>query len=338
MRVQSVLCLAVCGVLLGLTSSVAPAQSVQEWLRETGLSSEELSQVDSGEPLVWVPKADNKAEVTLLAVVRIGVTPDDIRGMARDITGLAQRDEQVLQVGVFAGEPSPADAATLRLPDGDIKDLPKCKVGSCAVRFPADALEQMQGMVEGVEQANAYMARWLANYLSEYQARGSEALAVYADKTETQSVAEGLEILMRKTDLLIEYDDDFYGYVSRYPAGDSPGAENLFYWTVEDLSLKPTVFLNHMAIRGPGGGAGALVVIKQIYASHYIQAGFKVYAALPVSDTDPTEGVYVLLTQRMRFDGDVGGLKRKALEDGTTKAARSQLRSFKKQVEAGAGG
>jgi hypothetical protein len=296
-----------------------------------------MSQLDSGEPLVWVPKAEDRTEVTLLAVVRIGVTPEDLRGVARDVAGLAQSNEQVLQVGVFAGEPAPADAAALRLPDGDIKDLPKCSVGSCALRFPADELERMQGEVEGAERANAYMARWLADYLAAYQEEGGDALAIYADKKDTQSVAEGLDILMRKTDLLIEYDQDFYDYVRRYPAADSPGAENLFYWTVEDLSLKPTVFLNHMAIRGARGGAGSLVVVKQIYASHYMQAGFKVYAALPVSDTDPSEGVYVLLTQRLRFDGAVGGIKRKALEDGTKKAARSQLKGFKAYAEARAG-
>ncbi len=65
-----------------------------------------------------------------------------------------------------------------------------------------------------------------------------------------------------------------------------------------------------------------LVVVKQIYASHYIQAGVKVYAVLPVSDTDPSQGVYVMLTQRLRFDGEVKGIKRSALESGTKKGGR----------------
>jgi hypothetical protein len=125
--------------------------------------------------------------------------------------------------------------------------------------------------------------------------------------------------------------------VENYPAGEWPDAEHLFYWTVEDLSLKPTLVLHHMTIRGGVESPDALMVSKQIYASHYIQAGVKAYAALPASDDDPSRGVYVLLTQRLRFDGNVSGIKRKLLEDGTRKAARSQLKSFKAYAEAEAG-
>ena len=323
----------VAGALLGLTSRAAPAQSVDRWLLETGLSETELAKLDGGEPLVWVPKADDATEVTLLAVVRIETSPTRLTGMVRDVIGLAERNDQVMQVGMFSTDPVVADASQLRLPDGDVKDLGKCKPGSCNLKFPAEALDAVQGRVDGAEQANQFMAEWLASYLSAYQQLGREALAVYAEKKEPQSVAEGLDVLLRKTDLLLEYDEDFYRYVRQYPNDESAGAENLFYWTVEDLSLKPTVFLNHMSIRG-GEGPEMLVVVKQIYASHYMQAGVKVYAALPVSDTDPSQGVYVLLTQRLRFDGEVKGIKRSALESGTKKAANAQLKSFKAYAEA----
>ena len=333
MLANRITCFLVAAVLLGLTSRAAPAQSVDRWLLETGLSETELAKLDGGEPLVWVPKADDATEVTVLAVVRIETSPTRLTGMARDVLGLAERNDQVMQVGMFSTDPVVADASELRLPDGDAKDLGKCKPGSCNLKFPTEALDAVQGRVDGAEQANQFMAEWLASYLSAYQQRGREALAVYAEKKEPQSVAEGLDVLLRKTDLLLEYDEDFYRYVRQYPNDESAGAENLFYWTVEDLSLKPTVFLNHMSIRG-GEGPEMLVVVKQIYASHYMQAGVKVYAALPVSDTDPSQGVYVLLTQRLRFDGEVKGIKRSALESGTKKAANSQLRSFKAYAEA----
>jgi hypothetical protein len=330
---KRITCCIVAGALLGLTSRVAPAQSVGRWLQETGLSEKELAKLDSGEPLVWVPKADDATEVTLLAVARIAASPTRLTGMVRDVLGLAQRNDQVMQVGMFSTDPVVADASQLRLPDGDVKDLGKCKPGSCNLKFPAEALNAVQDQVASAEQANRFMAEWLASYLSAYQQRGREALAVYAEKKEPQSVAEGLDILLRKTDLLLEYDEDFYRYVRQYPNDESAGAENLFYWTVEDLSLKPTVFLNHMSIRG-GEGPDMLVVVKQIYASHYMQAGVKAYAVMPVSDTDPSQGVYVLFTQRLRFDGEVKGIKRSTLESGTKKAASAQLRSFKAYAEA----
>jgi len=331
---KRITCCIVAGVLLGLTSRAVPAQSVDRWLQETGLSEKELAKLASGEPLVWIPKADDATEVTLLAVVRIETDPTRLTGMVRDVLGLVERNDQVMQVGIFSADPAAADASSLRLPDGDVKDLGKCRPGSCNLKFPAETLDALQGQgVNSAEQANQFMAEWLASYLSAYQQRGREALAVYAEKKEPQSVAEGLDILLRKTDLLLEYDEDFYTYVRQYPNRESAGAENLFYWTVEDLSLKPTVFLNHMSIRG-GVGPDMLVVVKQIYASHYMQAGVKVYAVLPVSDTNPSQGVYVMLTQRLRFDGEVKGIKRSALESGTKKAANAQLRSFKTYAEA----
>jgi len=327
--------------LIGLTPGVVLSQSVHRWLQEAGLSSDDIAKLDSGQPLVWIPKADDPTEVTLLAIVHIGVAAEDIRGMARDVAGLVQRNEQVLQVGAFSDEPTWEDARDLQLPDGDIKDLEKCKVGDCAVRLTASGIESLHANVDWsasdpAGQVNAFMAGWLAAYLRGYKESGTDALAVYADKKETQSVAEGLDILLRKTDLLIEYDGEFYRYVENFPAGEWPDAEHLFYWTVEDLSLKPTVILHHMTIRGGAESPEALMISQQIYASHYIQAGVKAYATLPASDDDPSKGVYVLLTQRLRFDGNVGGIKRKLLEDGTKKAARSQLKSFKAYAEAAA--
>ena len=342
MRAHMKFRLLVLAALIGLTPGVGLSQSVHEWLQEAGLSSEDLAKLDSGEPLVWIPKVDDPTEVTLLAIVHIGVTAEDVRGVARDVAGLAQRNEQVLQVGVFSDDPTWEDAARLRLPDGDIKDLKKCRVGDCALRLTARGIKSLHENVDWsasdrAGQVNGFLAGWLAAYLRGYKKSGTDALAVYADKKETQSVAEGLDILLRQTDFLIEYDGEFYRYVENYPAGEWPDAEHLFYWTVEDLSLKPTLVLHHMTIRGGVDSPDALMVSKQIYASHYIQAGVKAYAALPASDDDPSKGVYVLLTQRLRFDGNVSGIKRKLLEDGTRKAARSQLKSFKAYAEAEAG-
>jgi hypothetical protein len=234
---------------------VAPAQSVQRRLQETGLSEKELAKLDGGEPLVWIPKADDATEVTLLAAVRIETDPTRLTGMVRDVLGLVERNDQVMQAGMFSVDPVAADASSLRLPDGDVKDLGKCKPGSCNLKFPAEALNAVQGQVEGAEQAKQFMAEWLASYLFAYQQRGGE-------------------------------------------------------------------------------GPDMLVVVKQIHASHYIQAGVKVYVVLPVSDTDPSQGVYVMLTQRLRFDGEVKGIKRSALESGAKRAANSQLKSFKAYAEA----
>ena len=61
---------------------------------------------------------------------------------------------------------------------------------------------------------------------------------------------------------------------------------------------------------------------------HYIQAGVSVYAALPASGDDASKGVYLLLTQQLQFDGSLGRGKRMAPENGTKKAARSQLKIF----------
>lgn len=336
MSSNRITCLIIACVLLGLTTRPAPAQSVQQWLQEVGLSDKDLSKLDAGEPLVWVPKADDATEVTLLAVVRIAATQAKLKGMLEDVTGLVERSEQVMQVGMFPGAPVAAHAGSLTLPDGDVKDLGKCKVADCNLKFPAEALDAMQGRVDGAEQANSFMAEWLASYLAAYQQRGRDALAVYAEKKEPQSVAEGLDVLLRKTDLLVEFDEEFYRYLRQYPSAELAGTENLFYWTVEDLSLKPTVFLNHMSIRG-SEGPDMLVVVKQIYASHYMQAGVKAYAVLPASDTDPSQGVYMLLTQRLRFDGEVKGIKRTALESGSKKAATAQLKNFKAYAESAAG-
>jgi hypothetical protein len=328
--------------ILVLTPAVVVAQSVRQWLQEAGLSSKEFATLDRGEAVVRIPKGDDPTRLTLLAIVRVGVTPEVIRHMAQDVAGLAQRSEQVLQAGAFSDDPSWKDARDLHLPDGDIDDLEKCAVGNCKVKLTAGGIDSLQQSVDWsasdrASQVNRYMAGWLAAYLRGYQESGSDALALYADKTEPHSAAEGLDYLLRRNNLLIEYDEQFFRYVAEYPARQSANAVNLFYWTVEDMSLKSTLSLYHMTIRGGSDDHAALMLSKQIYASHYIQAGVTVYAALPASDDDMTNGVYLVLTQQLHFDGSVGGVQRRALENGAKKAARSQLEIFKAHAEAGAG-
>jgi hypothetical protein len=329
--------------LLVLTpKAVVVGQSVRQWLQEAGLSSEEFATLDRGEAVVRIPKGDDPTRLALLAIVHVGVTQEVIRGMAQDVAGMVHRNEQVLQAGAFSDDPSWEDARDLHLPDRDIEDLEKCTVGNCKVKLTAPGIDSLHQSVDWstadrASQVNRYMAGWLAGYLRGYQESGSEALALYADKTEPHSAAEGLDVLLGKNDLLIEYDEQFFRYAAEYPAGESAGAENLFYWTVEDMSLKPTLSLYHMAIRGGSDDQAALLLSKQIYASHYIQAGVTVYAALPASDEDMSKGVYLILTQQLQFDGSVGGVQRRALENGAKKAARSQLEIFKAHAEAEAG-
>jgi len=329
-------------VLLAL-AAFAPVEGwaqvdVPKFLSEAvGFSSKDLEKLAQGQAVIKVPKPKDNVEVQVFGAVIVSASAEFLIQGFRDFNAPVSDASTIMQMGRLSIPPAPADLSRLEIPKNDVDALRKCQVGNCDVKLPAGAIERFLADVDWSasdysRRVHALFAQLLAGYAQAYMSEGSAALATYDDKSEPLSVAEGFRRLLAESSHFVTYDAAFQRYLDRYPNEQLPGVEDIFYWSVEDISLKPVIGLKHMAIRAAPEttGVDAIIATKQLYASHYFQAALDFVFVVTVPGRDET---YLLWVLRQRFDGEVSGIKRIMLERGLREHIAEILKSLKTETE-----
>jgi hypothetical protein len=145
----------------------------------------------------------------------------------------------------------------------------------------------------------------LVEYVTEYQRGGIRALATYNDKDRPQEAPEAFRKLLAASPFLVEYLPPFHRYLEEYPQGRLAGAEDFFYWAKDKSGPKPTISIYHVTIWQDPEDAGRVAVSsKQIYASHYFQAGLDLTALIDAPGAE--KGYYLMDLNRARIDPPTG--------------------------------
>jgi hypothetical protein len=133
---------------------------------------------------------------------------------------------------------------------------------------------------------------------------------------------------------LVQYGPELQRHLEAYPKGTAAGAEDLFYWTKDKFGPKPTIALYHVTIwRDPADPSRAAVASKQIYASHYFQAGLDLTALVDA----PAGGFYLVDLYRARIDpptGMLSGVLLGKIRGGIEQGVAEGLRTAKQRTEA----
>jgi hypothetical protein len=156
-------------------------------------------------------------------------------------------------------------------------------------------------------------------------------MATYVDKERPQDTPAAFRQLLAASPYLAEHVPAFHRYVEDFPRGRLEGARDHFYWANDKFGPKPTLTLNHVtAWRSPDRPV-AVRAVKQIYASHFFQAGLD----LTVLATEPDGSACLLDLYRARIDPPTGMLSgvilgriRAGVEQGVAerlRAARARL-------------
>ena len=220
----------------------------------------------------------------------------------------------------------------------EIADLKKCRTGDCAFKLAESRINELRAFDWSAPDARARVERLvrarLVEYLQSYQQRGSDALAVYADRRHRAAVADELHAVLRATPAMYGYTPDVERHLRGYPQNTLEGASSFFYWAKEKFGLKPTVNMYHVVVYEDSSRPGlSLIASKQLYASHYFEAGLEVYSLV---DHPSGRGTYLFYIGRSRADalrGTFGGLKKSIVQgralDGLKKAMASIRSRFR---------
>lgn len=339
-RVNSLPVVVTLCTLLCLTANPALAQSTsedfQKILREKAtFDTSDFASLEQGETVVKVVPATDKREIAVSGLVNLRTNADHF--LQSYVGGLGQKkNDGIIEAGRFGKAPAVADLQQLTIEPQDIEDLKQCAVGNCEVKLSAKMIERLRREVNW--QASDYQTKaaqllktMLAEYVSEYVARGPEALIAYNDKRDEVRLADELQALSTSSGYLND--------LVRDPQSNLRLVEDAIVWSKVKFGLKPVLMIEHVKVYKDerDHGPQVLVASQQIYANHYFNSSLALTAFVSVPDANPA--AYLVYENRSRTDGLSGAFskfKRGMIENKAVAGLKSILEHTKSSLEGAA--
>jgi hypothetical protein len=295
--------------------------------------------LDAGKAVVKVlPGA--RRELAVVAAMRISAAPDRLLTWTSEIAAL-QQGKYVPLIVRFSDPPRIEDLDGLALDDEDLDDLRQCRPGDCGIKLGADDMVRLQRhMDEGPGWRHRVQREFrhiVLDRVQAYLASGDVGLPpYYDDKTpiiptvEFAALIEELALTPHNLAGLTEY-------LQNYPRETHPEViESFVYWARETLGgARPIASVTHVALlrSDTPGSPPALVISKQVFATHYRDASVSVSAI-----TESEAGQYLVYANRSHVDtlqGLFGGLVRRIIERRVRDEAPGVLNALRVRLEGG---
>ena len=314
------LCLWVTAAHAAALCAQSPVDSV---LRVLGLDEQQLAAAAKGTAVAMLLPSPLDRDVVVLGAVAIRSTPAAYLAHALEPGRLLGEGKQ--RVGLIADPATDADVQDAAFDASEYRDLRKCRPGDCNFKLPASEMTRFADSVDwslpGAKgQADAMLRRYILRLVSDYRARGNDALPLYTENGGVRA-ADAFATLLAESDPLYDYAPGLRQYLSEFPANRPADTRDIFYWSIEHQPhLRTTLAVHHLVAHVPATGA-AVIARKQLYATHYFEAALEVLAVVPSTDTTS----YLVTVRRFRFDNlprglfNIRGRVRRELADAAKK-------------------
>jgi len=316
------------------TSNLAP----RDLLRSIGqFTDADWAAVERGQSVARLLETGSR-EIAVAGAVRISGSPDALIERYRDINVL-KKSSLVLDAQRMSAPPVRADLDRMPLDEYSL-DLRTCRPGECQVRLAAEDVRRFQRDIDWRstswrrDSANLWR-EVLLSYVNAYNSGGRRALPVFVNKEPPLSVSDELALLVREYGFLAAYAPEFHAYLQEFGPRIPAGAEQAFYWTKEDIGVRPIVRISHQVIhRATGARPVAIIVTNQVYADHYLDAALGVTLAIDAGDGG--RGFYMIAVNRARTRSLTGILRhfvRATVQSRSREALRRILTNTKTAIE-----
>jgi hypothetical protein len=305
--------------------------------REASLTPAEIAAIEKGDVVAKVIDTDDRSEVLSVAAVRVRATPDRVLAWFRGVEDW-RRQPWVVQTGRLGPRPGPRDLDAMTLDPADVRDLARCRVGDCEVRFERDAIEQFRTRIDwssptAAAAASALARQILASYAAEYVAHGDAALIEYVNNDDPVYIAAGFRRILVRSAFLHDTAPDLAAYLASYPDHRPADVENFLYWTKEKFWRMNVLSLNHSTIvdRRTAGERVIIAATKQLYATHYYEASLSTTVFV-----EDASGSYLATINRTRADIRPSGftwIERLVLNHLVRGRLQAQMRLLKREIE-----
>lgn len=328
-------------VLFGITSTCGQTpQELHGFFRnQIGLSEEQIAMVERGKAVAKVINSKLPGEVIVFGAVFVDANPAAYVNLALDVERL-RRSPSYLNVRRFSSPPTTSDLDGFSLEPDDIKSLKHCRPGKCAVQLPAEAMHNLLQTLNWSApdldaQVNQRMRHIALDIVRRYQAEGNRVLGSYHDTEHPFEIDGQLRALVGRSEELPVYLPQLSHYLLDYPNAVPASAQSVLYWERVSFGLKPTLRLNHAIAYQPTGplSGAQVVVVKQLFASHYFQLALDLTACVPDS---ARRGFYLITlkgSSQQGLTGWKGALLRLIVVSRTRSAQEKVLVNIKQVLE-----
>jgi hypothetical protein len=298
------------GCLLAIAAGPAAAQlpDAATLLADLGLTPAEIADVQAGKIVRHSVPAASDRELTVGMAFQIPVAPAEL---VKDVrSGLVGRVDPTTLASGSIGANASADLAKLTLaPNAASRAAAYVSAspgGDLNLSGPEIAAFQALGAGAAPAAVAQAVRSALVARLQAYQSKGLAGIPPYARSSGERSAGEELRTASKATQPLAKYAPAAYAYLTAYPSGKPPGADESFRWSQFDAHGTPTIALTH-GLFIPEGDAW-LVVQRQFYVSTGYNCEQAVAAFLPVQGG--TVVVYGNRTSTDQITGFGGSTKR----------------------------
>ncbi len=313
--------LAIAGLLLPLAAAVLAARQtpavahafafVQPWVQ---FSRGDLETLAEGGVVAQTLQVASD-EVSGVGATRIDIDGPELFASVSTLEALRAGPE-VQAIARFSKPPRLEDLDDLALEDRDLDAIRSCKPGNCDVKLSDDGIARLQALATGPDWKQKVQEGFRALVLDRvraYEAGGLAALPAHHDHDDPVEPQAAFVSLLDRTPFLARRLPGLIAYLKGPPADPPPGVDWFIYWSKERFGDKNIVRVVQVALLAPPPGGDrpeAVVVGKQILATHYLDAFLDVVAVVSAGDASPR---YLLFYNRSSVDflgGFFGPFKR----------------------------
>jgi hypothetical protein len=320
--------------------AIATLQPITAHLK---LKADDLRALADRQVVVRGVRAKNSKEMAGFGIVILDTPPDHFLDAYRTLS-MIKSGAGTQGAGLLKASPDLADFDRLTIDEKDLLALSKCRAGSSDVKLSAAEIARLQAVTKSAArltpQVKAKLAaeykKILLDRVKAYMADSVAGLGVYVDKEEPVDAHEAFAALAKEQITDAEQCAHLYPRLERYSSGKAPASESFIYWAKQKFGdLKPVINLVHVLIHREG--TRLFVASKQIYSSHYTEAGLSVMEIIPFNDEQGQARSVVAYTIRLQVDmlgGMLGSMKKRMAQPRFLTGLRQSLSGLQLDLQA----
>jgi hypothetical protein len=302
------------------------------------ITSLQRSTLQQGYPITQLLPTGGQEDAVFTAV-SVGIDGDRLVAWERRIEEL-KKGKYVLAVGRFSDPPRIEDLAGLELDRDDIDDLRKCRAGHCQLKLSAKEMARLRTAAahargDATRAIQEAFRRVIFERVKLYLTSGQ--VPPYEDQHAPVQPGASFAKLMQATPFLINHAPELSEHLLEYPSKPLTGVESFLYWSRERAVGKAIISVTHVNIvrYHAAGMPEVLIVNRDIYSSHYVNASLSVTA---LTSRTPSDSNYLVYTNRTEVDilhGIFEGVIRSVMQNRVRDATTRELEVYKQRLESG---
>lgn len=307
------------------------------------LKSAELQLLSKGEIIARDAPASHPKEMAGFGAMLVEAEPKDFAEAFRTLSVFKQ-GKSTIACGRFGSQPTLIDLAGLTVNNKDLLGLMRARVNASDVKLSEADITRIQTIAGSNPQlSNKLIAKLTDEYKSillekvkSYAALGGRSIGAYADQSEPVDSNDALIRMLRYQSSYAGYREQFHTLVGDPAHVNDEKVESFHHWAVQKFGrLKPIISLIHVTIFQED--TRVFIVSKQIYSSHYTEAGLGIAELIPLTSQQGKNCTLVAYTIRLQVDifgGAMGFLKNRMARPHMLEMLKESLQGLRTNVEA----